>query len=82
MPLHFGQNTPEIAHILKIDTMDLRDERMFQLHKLEEDRVLTLHHQEAQKQQQKSWHDRNIKTKNIAVGDLVLLYDSKVKGKP
>ena len=29
VPLHFRQNTPEIAHILKIDTTDLRDERMF-----------------------------------------------------
>ena len=55
---------------------------MFQLQKLEEDKILALHHQEAQKQQQKAWHDRNIKTKNIAIGDLVLLYDSKVKGKP
>ena len=55
---------------------------MFQLQKLEEDRVLALHHQEAQKQQQKAQHDRNIKTKNIAFGDLVLLYDNKVKGKP
>ena len=55
---------------------------MFQLQKLEEDRVLALHHQEAQKQQQKAWHDRNIKTKNIVVGNLVLLYDRKVKGKP
>ena len=82
MPLHFRQNTPEIANILKIDTANLRDERIFQLQKLEEERVLALHHQEAQKQQQKAWHDRNIKTNNIAVGDLVLLYDSKVKGKP
>ena len=55
---------------------------MFQLQKLEEDRVLAIHHQEAQKQQQKAWHDRNIKSKNIAVNDLVLLYDNKVKGKP
>ena len=55
---------------------------MFQMQKLEQDRVLALHHQEAQKQQHKAWHDRNIKTKNIVVGDLVLLYDSKVKGKP
>ena len=55
---------------------------MFQLQKLEEERVLEIHHQEAHKQQQKAWHDRNIKSKNIAVGDLVLLYDSKIKGKP
>ena len=55
---------------------------MFQLQKLEEYRIIAIQHQEAQKQQQKAWHDRNIKTKNILVGDLVLLYDSKIKGKP
>ena len=55
---------------------------MFQLQKIEEDRVMVIHHQEAQKQQQKAQHDRNIKSKNIAVGDLVFLYKSKVKGKP
>jgi hypothetical protein len=50
VPFHFRQNTPKIAHILKIDTTELRNERMFQLQKLEEDRVLEIHHQEAQKQ--------------------------------
>ena len=55
---------------------------MFQLQKLEKDRVLEIHHQETQKQQQKAWHDRNIKSKNIAVGNLVMLYNSKGKGKP
>lgn len=55
---------------------------MFQLQKLEEDRIMAIQHQEAQKQQQKGWHDRNIKTKNISIRDLVLLYDSKIKGKP
>ena len=49
--LHFRQNNPEIAHILKIDTTESRNERMFQLQKLEEDRVLEIHHQEAQKRQ-------------------------------
>ena len=82
VPLHFRQNTPEITHILKIDAIESRNERMFHLQKLEEDRVMAIHHQEAQKQQQKAWHDKNIKSKNIAVGDLVLLYDSKIKGKP
>ena len=41
-----------------------------------------MHHQEIQKQQQKAWHDRNIKNTNLSVGDLALLYNSRVKGKP
>ena len=82
VPLHFRQHTPEIAHVLKIDTSETKNERMFQLQKLEEDKIMAIQHQEAHKKQQKAWHDRNIKTKNISVGDLVLLYDSKIKGKP
>ena len=52
-----------------------------QLIKLEEHRLITLQHQEIQKQQQKAWHDHNIKNKNLLVGDLSLLYNSRVKGK-
>ena len=61
---------------------EAKKERIFKLQKLEEDRIMEIQHLEAQKQQQKAWHDRNIKTKNILVGDLVLLYDNKIKGKP
>ena len=53
-----------------------------QLSKLEEHRLISLQHQEIQKQQQKAWHDHNIKNKNLSVGDLALLYNSRVKGKP
>ena len=52
-----------------------------QLGKLEEHRLLAIQHQEIQKQQQKAWHDRNIK-KNLSVGELILLYNNQVKGKP
>ena len=30
VPLHFRQNTPKIAHVLKIDAAEARNERMFQ----------------------------------------------------
>ena len=53
-----------------------------QLSKLEEHRLIRLQHQEIQKQQRKAWYDRNIKNKNLSVGDLALLYNSQVKGKP
>ena len=43
---------------------------------------MEIQHQEIQKQQQKAWHNRNIKNKNLSVGDLALLYNSQVKGKP
>ena len=41
-----------------------------------------MQHQEIQKQQQKAWHNRNIRYKNLLVGYLALLYNSRVKGKP
>ena len=41
-----------------------------------------MQHQEIQKQQQKAWHDRNIKNKNIEFGDFVVLYNIWIKGKP
>ena len=52
------------------------------LDKLEEHRLISIQHQEIQKQQQKAWHDCNIKNKNLSVGDLALLYNNRVKRKP
>ena len=53
-----------------------------QLSKLEEHWLMAIQHQEIQKQQYKAWHVCNIKNKNLLVGDLALLYNSRVKGKP
>ena len=47
VPLHFRQHTSKIAHVLKIDTSEAKNERMFQLQKLEEDRIISIQHQEA-----------------------------------
>ena len=55
---------------------------MFQIQKLEKDKTNSIHNQGVQKEQQKYWHDRNIRTKNISTRALVLLYDIKIKGKP
>ena len=67
---------------MHIDIEEANKERLIQLIKLEEHRMITIQHQEIQKQQQKAWHDRNIKNKNLSIGDLALLYNSQVKGKP
>jgi hypothetical protein len=48
---------------------------------LEEERLIVIHHQEVHKKQQKAWHDCHLKKKDIKEGDLVLLYDSHIKGK-
>ena len=82
VPLHFRQQTPIIAEILHVDVEQGRKDQLLQLSKIKEHRLIALQHQEIQKQQQKAWHDRNIKNKNLPVGDLALLYNSQVKGKP
>ena len=82
VPLHFRQQAPIVAQILHVDVEQARKDRLLQLNKLEEHRLMAIQHQEIQKQQQKAWHDRNIKNKNLSVGDLALLYNSRVKGKP
>ena len=79
---HFRQHKLEIAEVLKLDIGEAKNERVPQLQKLEENIIISIKHQEAQKHQQKVWHDRNIKSKNISVGDLILLYDRGVKRKP
>ena len=82
VPLHFRKHALEIGEVLKLDIGEAKDEMIFQLQKLEEDIIISIQHQESQKQWQKAWHDKNIKSKNISVSDLLLLYDSKIKGKP
>ena len=82
VPLHFRQHTLEIVEVPKLDIGESMHERIFQLQKLEEERIIAIQHQESQKQQQKAWLHRNIKSKNISIGDLVLLYDTRIKGKP
>jgi hypothetical protein len=44
--------------------------------------MLSQQHQEVQKHQQKSWHNRHLKKKDMKTRDLVLMYDSRIKGKP
>ena len=53
------------------------EERLLHLLELEEDRFVAGFHQQVQKNREKAWHDRHIKSKAIKEGDLVLMYHSK-----
>jgi hypothetical protein len=81
IPLHFCANAGQIASVLEFDHIRDTRKHFYQLNQLEEEIMLAQQHQETQKNQQKSWHDRHLKKKDINDGDLVLLYDSQVKGK-
>ena len=54
-----------IDDILHINVEEAKKDRLIQLDKLEEDRIMAIQHQEIKKQQQKSWHDRNIRKKVV-----------------
>ena len=44
---------------------------------MEEERFIARFHQNVEKQRQKAWHDRHIRTKQFKVGGLVLMYENK-----
>ena len=72
-----------IVPSLKIVALtDMEDEetvsgRLLNLVGLEEDLFVVGFHQQVQKDREKAWHDRHIKSKAIKEGYLVLLYDNK-----
>ena len=53
------------------------DERLAQLHELEEERFLDGFHQHVQKQHEKACRDRHINLCSFKVNDQILIYDSK-----
>jgi len=54
-------------------------ELLSQLVQLEKDIFSTGFHQQVQKERGKEWNDIHIKSKNIELGNLVLLYDRKFR---
>jgi hypothetical protein len=51
IPLHFWANSNKIETIAKFDQDKSMKDCLYQLNKLEEGRLLAMHHQEVQKQQ-------------------------------
>jgi hypothetical protein len=76
IPLHYWANSDRVAIVSKFDQGRSLNDQLYQLNKLEEGILIAMHHQEVQKKQQKAWHDRHLKKKEMKNGDLVLLYDS------
>ena len=67
----------KIATLTDLGDEETIEERLLHLLELEEDRFVAGFHQQVQKNREKAWHDRHIKSKAIKEGDLVLMYDSK-----
>lgn len=49
VPLHFKQQTLEMAQVLKLDFTKAKEDKLFQLQKLDEDVLNSIHHQEVKK---------------------------------
>ena len=56
---------------------DAIKEILVQLIQMEEEHFIVGFHQNMEKQWQKAWHDRHIRTKQFKVNRLVLMYENK-----
>eukprot|EP00253_Pinus_taeda_P035501 PITA_35501 len=68
-----------LTKVLDLDLSNAQQERLVQLHGLDEQRMQALLHSEVVQLQRKIWHDRYLKGKQFHPGDWALLYDSRYK---
>ena len=66
-----------IVALTKMTDVDVVEQKLSHLVQMEEELFVTGFHQNTEKQRQKSWHDRHIRTKHFEVRGLVLLHNSK-----
>ena len=77
MPIEYIVPSLKITTLIDMAYEETVNERLLNLVELEEDRFIEGFHQQVQKNREKTWHDRHIKSKAIKAGDLVLMYDNK-----
>ena len=77
MPMEYIVPSLKIATLIDMEDEEIMNERILNLVELEEDPFVARFHQQVQKDREKAWHDKHIKSKEIKVGDLVLLYNNK-----
>ncbi|XP_042423487.1 uncharacterized protein LOC122011124, partial [Zingiber officinale] len=64
---------------LNMDFKEAGEKRKLQLNELDELRMDAYEHAKSYKERTKKWHDQHILRKDFNVGDLVLLFNSKLK---
>ena len=77
MPMEYIVLSLQIVALTKMIDTSAIEERLTQLIQMEEECFITGFHQNMEKQRQKAWHDRHIRTKQFKVGGLILMYDNK-----
>lgn len=78
MPMEYIVPNLKIATLIDLTDEETIEERLLHLVELEEDKFIAGFHQQVQKNREKAWHDRYIKSKTIKEGDIVLMYDNKI----
>jgi transposase InsO family protein len=64
---------------LNLDTKAAGEKRMLQLHELEELRLDAYENAKLYKEKTKRWHDKHIRRRNFEEGQLVLLFNSRLR---
>jgi hypothetical protein len=82
VPMEYLVSTLKIVAFIDMDDTGAVQERLTQLVELEEDIFIAGFLQQVHKEQEKAYHDRNIKIKEFNQGDMVLVYDSKFMKHP
>ena len=77
MPMEYIVPILKIAALTELADEETIEERLLHLVELKEDKFVAGFHQQVQKNREKAWHNRHVKSKTIKEGDLVLIYDSK-----
>ena len=77
MPMEYIVPSLKIAALIELVDEETVEERLLHLVELEEDRFVAGFHQHVQKNREKAWHDRHIKSKALREGDFVLMFDNK-----
>ena len=65
MPMEYIVSSLKIAALIDLVDEETVEERLLHLLELEEDRFVVGFHQQVQKNREKAWHDRHIKSKAI-----------------
>ncbi|XP_073061966.1 uncharacterized protein [Primulina eburnea] len=82
LPLELEHKAYWATKFLNFDAKTTGDNRVLQLNELDEFRLEAYENAKLYKEKTKRWHDQNIVHREFVVGQLVLLYNSRLKLMP
>lgn len=79
MPIELEHKAYRAIKALNMDYATAGEKRVLEIHELEELRLDTYENAKIYKEQTKKWHDKRISRKEFNEGDLVLLFNSRLR---